>query len=276
LVAAGVSKVLVGMVDPDPRVSGGGIERLRGAGIEVVVGVEEDACRQLNEAFIHRVLYRRPFGILKYAMTLDGKIATTTGHSAWITSTDARNEVHRMRVACDAVIVGGNTVRLDNPHLTSHQTEAHNPLRVVMSRTLDLPVEAHVWEMAEAPTLVLTEVGANPDFQQMLLKKGVMVVELTPLTPTKAMAYLYERGLSGVLWECGGTLAASAIAEGTVQKILAFIAPKIVGGKSAPSPVGDLGFASMTEALTLERVRWRAVGSDCLVEAYLPLAVSSQ
>ena len=181
-----------------------------------------------------------------------------------------------MRVACDAVIVGGNTVRLDNPHLTSHQTEAHNPLRVVMSRTLDLPVEAHVWETAEAPTLVLTEVGANPDFQQMLLKKGVMVVELTPLTPTKAMAYLYERGLSGVLWECGGTLAASAIAEGTVQKILAFIAPKIVGGRSAPSPVGDLGFASMTEALTLERIRWRAVGSDCLVEGYLPLAVSSQ
>ncbi|MEP0856117.1 bifunctional diaminohydroxyphosphoribosylaminopyrimidine deaminase/5-amino-6-(5-phosphoribosylamino)uracil reductase RibD [Trichocoleus sp. DQ-U1] len=276
LVAAGVSKVVVGMVDPDPRVSGGGIERLRAAGIEVVVGVEEDACRQLNEAFIHRILYRRPFGILKYAMTLDGKIATTTGHSAWITSPDARNEVHRMRVACDAVIVGGNTVRLDNPHLTSHQTEAHNPLRVVMSRMLDLPVEAHVWETAEAPTLVLTEVGANPDFQQMLLKKGVMVVELTPLTPTKAMAYLYERGLSGVLWECGGTLAASAIAEGTVHKILAFIAPKIVGGRLAPSPVGDLGFASMTDALTLARVRWRAVGSDCLVEGYLPLAVSSQ
>ncbi|MBD2541197.1 bifunctional diaminohydroxyphosphoribosylaminopyrimidine deaminase/5-amino-6-(5-phosphoribosylamino)uracil reductase RibD [Coleofasciculus sp. FACHB-SPT36] len=276
LVAAGVSKVVVGMVDPDPRVSGGGIERLRAAGIEVVVGVEEDACRQMNEAFIHRILYRRPFGILKYAMTLDGKIATTTGHSAWITSPDARNEVHRMRVACDAVIVGGNTVRLDNPHLTSHQTEAHNPLRVVMSRTLDLPVEAHVWETAEASTLVLTEVGANPDFQQHLLKKGVMVVELTPLTPTKAMAYLYERGLSGVLWECGGTLAASAIAEGTVQKILAFIAPKIVGGRLAPSPVGDLGFASMTDALTLERVRWRAVGSDCLVEGYLPLAVSSQ
>ncbi|WP_347342594.1 bifunctional diaminohydroxyphosphoribosylaminopyrimidine deaminase/5-amino-6-(5-phosphoribosylamino)uracil reductase RibD [Coleofasciculus sp. FACHB-1120] len=276
LVAAGVNKVVVGMVDPDPRVSGGGIERLRAAGIEVVVGVEEDACRQLNEAFIHRVLYQRPFGILKYAMTLDGKIATTTGHSAWITSPNARNEVHRMRVACDAVIVGGNTVRLDNPHLTSHQTEAHNPLRVVMSRTLDLPVEAHVWETVEAPTLVLTEVGANPDFQQMLLKKGVMVVELTPLTPTKAMAYLYERGLSSVLWECGGTLAASAIAEGTVQKILAFIAPKIVGGRLAPSPIGDLGFASMTEALSLERVCWRAVGSDCLVEGYLPLAVSSQ
>ena len=272
LVAAGVSKVVVGMVDPDPRVSGGGIERLRQAGIEVVVGVEEEACKQLNEAFIHRILYRRPFGILKYAMTLDGKIATTTGHSAWITGIDARNEVHRtLRGSCDAVIVGGNTVRRDNPHLTSHQTETRNPLRVVMSQSLDLPAEAHVWETVVAPTLVLTEQGANPDFQQLLLKKGVTVVELTGLTPTKAMAYLYEQGLLSVLWECGGTLAARAIAEGAVQKVFAFIAPKIVGGKAAPSPVGDLGLATMTEALTLERVRWRTVGSDCLVEGYLPL-----
>ncbi|HEY9873199.1 MAG TPA: bifunctional diaminohydroxyphosphoribosylaminopyrimidine deaminase/5-amino-6-(5-phosphoribosylamino)uracil reductase RibD [Candidatus Obscuribacterales bacterium] len=270
LIAAGVSKVVVGMVDPDPRVSGGGIARLRQAGIEVVVGVEEDACRQMNEAFIHRILYKRPFGILKYAMTLDGKIATTTGHSAWITSTAARHEVHQLRAACDAVIVGGNTVRLDNPKLTSHETYTHNPLRVVMSRTLDLPLDAHLWQTSDAPTLVLTEVGSSPDLQQMLLKKKVEVVELTPLTPEKAMVYLYDRGLLSVLWECGGILAAKAIAEGAVQKVLAFIAPKIVGGSAAPSPVGDLGLATMTEAMTLERVSWRPVGSDCLVEGYLP------
>lgn len=270
VIAAGVSKVVVGMVDPNPRVSGGGIERLRSAGISVVVGVEEDACKQLNEAFVHRILYKRPFGILKYAMTLDGKIATITGHSSWVTSQDARTAVHQLRMACDVVIVGGNTVRLDNPHLTSHQAQAHNPLRVVMSRTLDLPTEAHLWQTAEASTLVLTEPGANPDFQRQLLKKGVEVVELTSLTPGSAMTYLYERGFLSVLWECGGTLAARAIAEGAVQKILAFIAPKIVGGQTAPSPVGDLGFASMTEALILNRVRWQTVGSDCLVEGYLP------
>lgn len=270
LIAAGVSKVVVGMVDPDPRVAGGGIARLRQAGIEVVVGVEESACRQLNEAFIHRILYHRPFGILKYAMTLDGKIATTTGHSAWVTSTGARHEVHQLRAACDAVIVGGNTVRLDNPQLTSHQTYAHNPLRVVMSRTLDLPLDAYLWQTSDAPTLVLTEVGSSPDLQQQLLKNQVEVVELTPLTPAKVMAYLYDRGLLSVLWECGGTLAARAIAEGAVQKVLAFIAPKIVGGRLAPSPVGDLGLASMTDALALERVSWRSVGSDCLVEGYLP------
>jgi len=271
LVAAGVAKVVVGMVDPDSRVAGGGIARLRAAGIEVVVGVEEDAARQLNEAFIHRILYSQPFGILKYAMTLDGKIATSSGHSAWVTDQVARKEVHQLRAACDAVIVGGNTVRLDNPQLTSHQEQAHNPLRVVMSRTLYLPAQAHLWHTAEVPTLVLTEVGANYDFQQLLQDLGVEVVELTSLTPAKVMAHLYERGFLSVLWECGGTLAASAIAQGAVQKILAFIAPKIIGGSTAPTPVGELGFITMTEALSLERVNWRTVGTDCLVEGYLPL-----
>lgn len=270
LIAAGVSKVVVGMVDPNPLVSGGGIKRLGLAGIEVLVGVEEEACKKLNEAFIHRILYQRPFGILKYAMTLDGKIATTTGHSAWVTSQDARNEVYSLRSACDAVIVGGNTVRQDNPRLTTHQTDTRNPLRVVMTRTLNLPVEAYLWQVSEAQTLVLTEPGSSPDFQQVLVKKGVEVVELTPLTPAKAMTYLYDRGYLSVLWECGGTLAARAIAEGAVQKILAFIAPKIVGGRTAPSPVGDLGFTTMTEALNLERVSWRFISSDCLVEGYLP------
>lgn len=270
LIAAGVAKVVVGMVDPNPLVAGGGIARLRAAGVEVVVGVETEACQQLNEGFVHRILYKKPLGILKYAMTLDGKIATTSGHSAWVTNQAARSEVHQLRAACDAIIVGGNTVRKDNPYLTSHQMGAHNPLRVVMSRQLNLPEDAHLWNTEEAPTLVLTEIGANPDFQKFLLNRGVEVVELPVLTPEQAMAHLYERGFCSALWECGGQLAASAIAQGAVQKVLAFIAPKIIGGSHAPTPVGDLGFTTMTEALPLERVRWRVIGSDCLVEGYLP------
>jgi len=270
LVAAGVAKVVVGMVDPNPLVAGGGIARLRAAGIEVVVGVEEEACRQINEAFVHRILYHKPLGILKYAMTLDGKIATTSGHSAWVTTQAARAEVHQLRAACDAVIVGGNTIRQDNPQLTSHQPDTHNPLRVVMSQSLNLPEKACVWDTEQAPTLVLTTTGANPVFQDLLRKKGVEVIELMPLTPAKVMAYLYDRGFNGVLWECGGKLAANAIAEGAVQKILAFIAPKIIGGSNAPTPVGDLGLTTMTQALSLEKVRFSVVGSDCLVEGYLP------
>ena len=270
VVAAGVAKVVVGMIDPNPLVAGGGIARLQAAGIEVLVGVEETDCRQLNEAFIHRILYQRPFGILKYAMTLDGKIATTSGHSAWITNEEARQEVHQLRAACDAVIVGGNTVRRDNPHLTSRQADAANPLRVVMSRTLDLPQSAYLWQTNEVPTLVLTQQGANPEFQQLLRQKGVEVVELSTLTPANVMEYLYNRGFLSVLWECGGTLAANAIAQGSVQKILAFVAPKIIGGSTAPTPVGDLGLTTMTQAISLEQVRWRIVGSDCLLEGYLP------
>ncbi|MDY7015490.1 MAG: bifunctional diaminohydroxyphosphoribosylaminopyrimidine deaminase/5-amino-6-(5-phosphoribosylamino)uracil reductase RibD [Cyanobacteriota bacterium] len=269
LIAAGVAKVVVGMVDPNPLVAGSGIERLRDAGIEVVVGVEEEACRQLNEAFIHRILYQQTFGILKYAMTLDGKIATTMGHSAWVTGEKARHLVHLERAAADAVVVGGNTVRRDNPLLTSHNVRPHNPLRAVMSRSLDLPVEAKLWQTETVPTMVLTEVGANPALQQALREKGVEVVEFSQLTPAAAMAHLYDRGLSRIFWECGGVLAAEAIAEGSIQKIMAFIAPKIIGGRDAPSPVGNLGFLKMTQALQLERIKLTAIEPDILIEGYL-------
>jgi diaminohydroxyphosphoribosylaminopyrimidine deaminase / 5-amino-6-(5-phosphoribosylamino)uracil reductase len=262
LVKAGVKKVVVGMVDPNPLVAGGGINRLKNAGIEVIVGVEEAACKKLNEGFINRILHKRPLGI-------DGKIATTTGHSSWISNQNARNQVHLLRAACDAVIIGGNTVRQDNPHLTSHQEGSHNPLRVVMSRTLDLPETAHLWETKNAPTLVITIAGTNPNFQEILRKQGVEVLEMEKLTPDLIMAELYERGFSNVLWECGGTLAASAISSGVIQKIIAFIAPKIIGGIHAPTPVGDLGLTTMTQALSLERVEVRLVGSDFLIEGYL-------
>lgn len=274
IVAAGIKRVVVGMVDPDPRVSGGGIVRLREAGIEVTVGIEEANCRTLNEAFIHRILYHRPFGILKYAMTLDGKIATTTGHSAWVTSPAARAEVHKLRVACDAVIVGGNTVRRDNPLLTSRQDPT--PLRVVMSRSLDLPTDAQLWDTNVAPTLVFTQTDASSDQQKMLTDRGVEVIKITPLTPAAVMKDLYDRGCLSALWECGGTLAARAIVDGAVQKVLAFIAPKIIGGSTAPSPIGDLGLSLMTDALVLEDLKWQAIGSDLLVEGTLKVGVGSR
>lgn len=269
IIEAGMKKVFVGMIDPDTRVCGQGIQQLEDAGIEVIVGVAEADCRKLNEAFIHRIRFSKPFGILKYAMTLDGKIATTTGHSSWISSTASRQRVHQLRSICDAVIIGGNTVRRDNPHLTTHQVSKHNPLRVVMSRTLDLPLEANLWETQEVPTLVFTETKTNPTLQKQLLKRGVEVIELPVLTPAVVMERLYERGLSSVLWECGGTLAAKAIADGAVQKILAFIAPKIIGGQFAPSPVGDLGLEQMTEALELENISFHSINSDLLIEGYL-------
>lgn len=272
VIAAGIRRVVIGLADPNP-IASGGIEKLRAAGIEVVVGIEGDRCRQLNEAFIHRVTQHRPFGILKYAMTLDGKIATSTGHSAWVSGPSARQRVHQLRSQCDAVIVGGNTVRQDNPHLTHHGQGSHNPLRVVMSRQLNLPTTANLWNSAIAPTLVFTqsgtESGADLSVQTALQQQGVEIISVSTLTPAVVMKQLYERDVMSVLWECGGTLAAKAIADGAVQKVWAFIAPKLIGGTSAPSPIGELGLTQMTQAKLLSRVSLSAVGEDFLLQGYL-------
>lgn len=268
LIQAGIRRVVIGMADPNAKASGG-IEKLRAAGIEVSVGVESDRCHQLNEAFIHRVRHRRPFGILKYAMTLDGKIATTTGHSAWVSGPEARQQVHQLRSQCDAVIVGGNTVRQDNPNLTSHGQGDRNPLRIVMSRQLNLPIAAKLWDTQIAHTLVMTQTGYDRAVETALRQQGVEVISFEQLTPAVVMDSLYERGLLSVLWECGGTLAAEAIAANTVQKVWAFIAPKLIGGVAAPSPIGNLNLSKMTEAKSLSRVTMMSVGQDFLVQGYL-------
>jgi diaminohydroxyphosphoribosylaminopyrimidine deaminase / 5-amino-6-(5-phosphoribosylamino)uracil reductase len=278
VVKAQVARVVVGMVDPDPRVAGGGIARLRQAGIEVIVGVEEQACRDLNEAFVHRVTYHQPFGILKYAMTLDGKIATTSGHSAWITSEAARTYVHHLRAQCGAVIVGTNTVNRDDPQLTSHQTDntaIPNPIRVVMSRSLQLPRAAKLWQTQLVPTLVFTEQHPDTEIARHLSAQQVEVIYLPQVTPKDVLAVLHQRGVMKVLWECGGSLSAQAIAQGCVQKVLAFVAPKIVGGQSAPSPIGELGLNRMTEALTLDRVTLKTIDQDVLISGYLKSSVGA-
>ncbi len=268
VIRAGIRRVVIGMRDPNAQASGG-VEKLQAAGIEVVVGVEGDRCRQLNEAFIYRVTHRKPFGILKYAMTLDGKIATNTGHSAWVSGPPARQQVHQLRSRCDAVIVGGNTVRQDNPNLTSHGEGTHNPLRVVMSRRLHLPVAANLWDTSAVPTVVMTQHSADATVKDSLQQQGVEVISFEHLTPDAVMDCLYERGLMSVLWECGGTLAAEAIKAGAVQKVWAFIAPKLIGGAHAPSPIGEMGLAKMTEAKTLKQVSIMPVADDFLLQGYL-------
>lgn len=266
IIKAGIRRVVVGMIDPDPRVRGKGIERLRLAGIEVTVGVLEPECQALNEAFVHRVRRGLAFGIWKYAMTLDGKIATATGDSFWVTSPEARQMVHQLRSQCDAVITGGNTVRWDNPLLTSHGV-GHNPVRVILSRSLDLPLDARLFQLDVASTIVFTHPNSDPPMQEKLRARGVEVVELEELSPRSVVANLTARGCNQVLWECGGNLAAQAVQQGLVQKVYAFIAPKIVGGIGI-SPIGDLGIVKMGEAKVLERVQVQTIGSDILVTGY--------
>jgi diaminohydroxyphosphoribosylaminopyrimidine deaminase/5-amino-6-(5-phosphoribosylamino)uracil reductase len=272
IVEAGIGNVVIGSIDNDPRVSGSGCDRLRSAGITVRTGILEQQCLELNEAFFHRVKTNLPFGIFKYAMTLDGKIATTSGHSYWITGQESRNIVHDLRLSCDAIITGGNTVRLDNPHLTTHGLSKHCPLRVVLTKSFNLPEEANLWNVTDTEkTLVITLPHQNLRLKQKLSDRHVEILELEDISPQIVMQELAKRGCNTVLWECGGKLGATAIKAGMVQKIYAFIAPKLIGGFTAPSPIDDLELKLMTDAINLLRLQFQQIGTDLLITGYLDL-----
>ena len=165
---AGLRRVVVALGDPDPRVAGGGITQLRAAGLEVISGVRQAEAAQQNRAFLHRIRTGRPWGLLKWAMSLDGRTALPNGASHWISSPPARGWVHQLRAGVDAVIVGGGTLRADDPLLTSRGKRNPEPLRVVLSRSLDLPPDAQLWEQQLAPTLVVHGREASPDAKRQL------------------------------------------------------------------------------------------------------------
>jgi len=270
IIQAGIGEVVVGAIDANPLVAGTGCDHLLAAGIKVTTGILEQQCLELNEGFFHRIKTNLPFGIFKYAMTLDGKIATTTGHSYWITSQESRQIVHNLRVGCDAIITGGNTVRLDNPHLTTHGLSKHSPLRVVITKSCQLPEAANLWKITDTTkTLVFTLPDRNPALTQKLRDRHVEVLELADISPQAVMQELGKRGCNTVLWECGGRLGAAAIKAQMVQKIYAFIAPKLIGGFSAPSPIDDLGLNLMTSAINLLRPKFQQIGKDFLITAYI-------
>ena len=246
---AGIRRVVVALEDPDPRVHGGGIRQLREAGLEVISGVLRDEARQQNRAFLHRVRTGRPFGILKWAMSLDGRTALPNGASQWISGPPARSWVHQLRSGMDAVVVGGGTVRGDDPLLTSRGRRSPEPLRVVLSRSLDLPNQAQLWNTAVAPTLV----AHGPEADPQRLPPGPEGLGLSACEPMQLMEALAGRGCNQVLWECGPDLAAAAIRQGCVQEIAAVVAPKLMGGAAARTPLGDLDISSMDQVL---RGRW--------------------
>ncbi|HIK45543.1 MAG TPA: dihydrofolate reductase family protein, partial [Leptolyngbyaceae cyanobacterium M65_K2018_010] len=189
--------------------------------------------------------------------------------SQWVTGPLARRAVHRLRSECDAVVVGGNTVRCDNPQLITHGQSQHNPKRIVLSRQLDLPRQAHLWNTQVAPTLVFTTPQASPEQVEFLTQAGVEVIITQELTPKTVTHHLFDQGCAQVLWECGGHLAAQAIKDGIIDKVWAFVAPKLLGGFRAPGPVDDLGIDLMTQAIPLNRLNFHAMGEDFLIEGYL-------
>ncbi|WP_398331805.1 bifunctional diaminohydroxyphosphoribosylaminopyrimidine deaminase/5-amino-6-(5-phosphoribosylamino)uracil reductase RibD, partial [Vulcanococcus sp.] len=265
-IAAGVARVVVAMRDPDPRVAGGGIAQLQSAGIEVIEGVCEAQARQLNRAFIHRVEHGRPLGLIKWAMSLDGRTALPNGSSQWISGPAARAWVHQLRSRCDAVIVGGGTVRADNPLLTSRGQRTPEPLRVVISRTLDLPTEAQLWNQHTAPTLVAHGYDAPASRRFQLDAAGIERLVLERCEPLELMVRLAQRGCNQVLWECGPGLAAAALRQGCVQQLAAVLAPKLLGGEPARTPFGDLDLVDVNQAQPWQALQLQQLGADWLWE----------
>jgi diaminohydroxyphosphoribosylaminopyrimidine deaminase/5-amino-6-(5-phosphoribosylamino)uracil reductase len=273
LVAAGVSRVVAACGDPHPLVAGRGFARLTVAGVEVAVGLREAAARALNRAFLHAVTRGRPHVTLKAAMTLDGKIAATDGSSQWITGEPARLEAHRLRFVADAVLVGIGTVLADDPRLTVRHPAlpAKEPLRVVADSRLRIPADARVLAAGEPGRTVIACVAPAPGGRAAALRAaGTRVLELPGsdgrVDLVALLAALGALGVLAVLAEGGGELGAGLVAAGLVDRVAFFIAPRLLGGRMAPGPVGGAGRA-LKEALSLVDVSTRRVGEDLLVEA---------
>jgi diaminohydroxyphosphoribosylaminopyrimidine deaminase/5-amino-6-(5-phosphoribosylamino)uracil reductase len=274
--------VVAALRDPDPRVDGRGLSRLEAAGIAVTVGVCEAEARKLNEAFIKYTTTRRPFVTLKSAITLDGKIATRTGASQWITGELARQEGHRLRHAADAILVGIGTVLHDDPQLTTRLPDQQgvNPLRVIVDSTLRVPLQAQVTAVAsDRRTLIVTTARASAAHREALRTRGVEVICLPAYDDGRVdlealLRYLGERGVASVLVEGGATLSATLLRRRLVDKVLFFVAPKIIGGDGI-SVVGPCGVETMEQVIQLRDVVSQRLGNDVLLEAYCTTEVVS-
>jgi diaminohydroxyphosphoribosylaminopyrimidine deaminase / 5-amino-6-(5-phosphoribosylamino)uracil reductase len=271
---AGVGRVFAAMRDPDERVAGRGIEELRRRGVAVEVGLLEPEARALNEAYMKFKQRGVPFVTLKVAMTLDGKIASATGDSRWVTGEAARRYAHRLRDRHDAVLVGIGTARADDPLLTARLPGARNPMRVILDTCAALPLESALARTApEVPTLLACGPDPPAERARVLAAQGV---ELLPLPLQGAhpsldalLRALARRSVMSLLVEGGAEVAASFLDAGAVDRLEFFLAPKIIGGRTAPGPVGGPGRPRMADALPIHNLKVRRLGQDYLISASL-------
>ncbi len=277
IIEAGISKVVVAMLDPNPLVAGRGIEKLRAAGIETEVGVLEKRAKRLNEVFIKYITTELPFVLIKMAMTLDGKSATITGDSRWISGEGSRAYVHHLRDEFDAVMVGIGTVLKDDPRLTARLPEGggKDPIRIIVDSRGRIPLTAKVLNLdSPAKTMIAVTKKAPQDKVEQLRGKGIEVLVLPAVRDDKVdlrelLRELGKREIASVLVEGGGNLNWSLLDAGLVDKIVFFIAPKIVGGDKAPTPVEGMGIRRMTEALLLDEVEVTICGEDIEIIGYI-------
>ncbi len=269
VISSGIRKVYISIQDPDKRVSGKGIKLLKEAGIEVHIGLCEKESLELNKAFIHRHITKKSFGVLKWAMSIDGRIGLKNGKSKWITNEESRSLVHLYRSEFDAIIIGGNTLRKDNPLLTSRGLKNPEPLRVVFTKSLDLPSKSNLWDCNQAKTLVIYDSSTANESYLTRIPKSVEVEKVTSDNPELISEMLANRGFNKVLWECGPRLATSAIKSNCIQEIITFIAPKILGGKNNTNPFGDFEFKEMHEIINLSEFQISKLRNDICLKSKL-------
>jgi diaminohydroxyphosphoribosylaminopyrimidine deaminase/5-amino-6-(5-phosphoribosylamino)uracil reductase len=268
LVAAGVGRVVAGMVDPNPVVSGSGLARLMDAGIELTAGVLERECRELNEGFLSHFMRERAWVTAKFATSLDGRIATRTGESKWITSDQSREVVHQQRAEHDAIVVGIGTVLADDPLLTHRIAGCSlpQPHRYVLDRQLRTPVDAKLLNASVAPITIVCGHGADAARAAALRAKGATVLELpvgaSGIDPTAFTQHLSAHGQFTLFVEGGAGVLGSFFDAGLVDRLHAFIAPKIIGGAAAPAAVGGIGPATMDAVHLAMSSSWEKVGPD--------------
>ncbi|NNU84066.1 bifunctional diaminohydroxyphosphoribosylaminopyrimidine deaminase/5-amino-6-(5-phosphoribosylamino)uracil reductase RibD [Geobacillus sp. BMUD] len=270
LIQAGVRRVVVATTDPNPLVAGKGIAKLRQAGIDVDIGVLKDEADELNRMFFHYIATKTPFVTLKFACSLDGKIATATGESKWITSEAAREDVHRLRARHDAILVGVNTVLTDNPKLTVRLGETRkNPLRIVLDTTLHTPLDAHVVADKEAETWIITGSGVSREQIAAYERFGVRVFSMPTerIDVCDVLRLLGEQKVMSLFVEGGSRVHDSFLRAGVVNEVIAYIAPKLIGGCGAPTPVGGLGFARLSESMELDIRCIETIGPDIKIVA---------
>ncbi len=276
IIAAGIRRVVAAMADPNPDVTGGGNAYLASRGIEVSCGIREEAALRLNESFVKHVRTRLPFVILKCAATLDGRLATGSGDSKWVTGPKSRQFVHQIRHEVDAIMVGMGTIKADDPSLTARldNKPTRNPRRIILDTRLTIPETAKVLRPGtDSDTIIVAGPGAAPEKKALLTQKGVTVLEtalkggridLAPL-----MKQLGEMGIMSLLVEGGGGVIASALADGIADKIFFFYAPKILGGDDGVPICRGKGASLMSDAMAVTNIKVHQFDDDVMIEGYI-------
>jgi len=281
IIKEGIKRVVIGMRDPNPLVNGKGIAELKRHGIEVKDGVLEKEARNINRIFASYVTKKRPFVTIKVAQSMDGKIATYTGDSKWVTNEESRKFVHKLRSEADAVLVGVNTVIKDDPLLTARAFKAkRQPLRIVLDSALKIPMKSRIIKTGPGRVVIATTQKAPGRKKEALEKKGVIVLPLKEdrgkVDLQALLLSLAKRGVSHLLVEGGGNVAAGFVERNLADEILFFISPKIIGGKDAVTSIEGRGIERVAQAVRLNDVNVERFGEDILVRGYLGEAPCSQ